>query len=74
MREIGLALGFVPKLFDVEPRLLRFGGRALGMSDVIGKLLDSLEVDDALFRGAVRWTPPFTVREGINLSVGAHVE
>ena len=52
-REIAAALGTRARLFAF-PRAL-----------IPGKLAASLEVDDAAFRRAVRWQPPFTRAQGL---------
>jgi nucleoside-diphosphate-sugar epimerase len=57
-RAIGRALGKPARLFRFPPGLLP-----------IGKLTESLEVDDRELRRELGWRPPFSVEEGLRATV-----
>ena len=59
------ALGVSPRLFHVPAVVLRAGGVLLGRRASLARLLGTLEVDAARFRELARWTPPFTVDQGL---------
>jgi nucleoside-diphosphate-sugar epimerase len=53
------------RLLPVSPVLLRAGGRLSGRSELVERLLGSLEVDGGKFRRALGWRPPYTLEEGL---------
>lgn len=64
-REIGAAVGRAPRLVPVPVALLRAAGVVTGRSAAVGRLLDSLVVDDAPARSALGWAPPYSPVEGL---------
>ena len=58
-------LDVTPHLFHVPAFVMRAGGMLLGKRASLARLLGTLEVDAGRFRDLARWTPPFTVDEGL---------
>ena len=65
VRRLRRHLGRRAPCFPVPAAVLRALLRAAGRADVERRLLGSLEVDSGRFRRAFRWTPPFSVDEGL---------
>ncbi len=65
VRHLAAALGRPARLFWAPPGLLRLAGAAIGKSAAIGRLLDTLSVDDRKIRGELGWTPPLTMVKGL---------
>jgi len=65
VRRIARALGKPARLVPVPPALLRLGGRLVGRSDDIPRLLDDLVVDPSKIRALLGWSPAFTLDEGL---------
>ncbi len=65
IRRVGAALGRPARLFPMPGVLLRLAGHLTGRSDAVGRLLDSLAVDDGKIRTQLDWTPPFTMAQGL---------
>ena len=65
IRRVGAALGRPARLFPVPGALLRLAGHLTGKSDAVGRLLDSLAVDDGKIRTQLDWAPPFTMAQGL---------
>lgn len=59
------ALGTRVRLLSVSPKLLRLAGKLAGRAGAIGRLTESLTVDDSLIRETLGWAPPFTVDRGL---------
>lgn len=70
VRRLALALDVSVRLLAVPQPLLRAAAALIGRADVMGRLLDSLEIDDRLLRRELAWSPPYSVAEG--LSITAH--
>lgn len=58
-------LGVAPRLFHVPAVVMRAGAMLLGNRASLARLLGTLEVDAGRFRDLARWTPPFTVDQGL---------
>jgi nucleoside-diphosphate-sugar epimerase len=58
-------LDVAPRLFHLPAVVMRGGSMILGKRASIARLLGTLEVDAGRFRELARWTPPFTVDQGI---------
>jgi nucleoside-diphosphate-sugar epimerase len=65
VRRIARALGRRAWLFPVPPTLLRVTGAVTGRSAVVGRILDSLEVDVSGLTTTLGWTPPVDMDEGL---------
>jgi nucleoside-diphosphate-sugar epimerase len=62
IRELGTAMGCPAKLFPVPVSILRLGGRLLGRTDEIGRLIESLQMDIRHTCETLEWRPPFSVQ------------
>jgi len=69
LRQLGAAMGHPARLLPCPPALLKLAGRLLGRSDQIDRLLGSLQVDSSKIRRELDWQPPFTLKEGLGLTV-----
>lgn len=58
-------LRVAPRLFHVPAVVMHAGGMLLGKRASLARLLGTLEVDSGRFRDLARWTPPFTVDQGL---------
>ncbi len=65
VRRIGRALGRPARLVPVPVPLLRLAGMTPGLGGTIGRLLDSLAVDDRKLRRTLGWTPPLTMEAAL---------
>ena len=65
LRQLGAAMGHPARLLPCPPSLLKLGGRLVGKSDQIDRLLGSLQVDSSKIRRELDWQPPFTFQEGL---------
>jgi UDP-glucose 4-epimerase len=59
------ALRVEPRLFALPASFLRGAAAIVGRSADAARLLDSLEVDAAQFRGLTGWKPPYSLDEGL---------
>jgi UDP-glucose 4-epimerase len=59
------ALGVRCHLLPVPVMLLRLVGSLIGQAARMGRLLDSLEVDDSALRTDLGWCPPFSMEQGL---------
>ncbi|MFA6901872.1 MAG: SDR family oxidoreductase [Gallionellaceae bacterium] len=71
LRQLGAAMGHPARLLPCPPLLLKLAGRLLGRSDQIQRLLGSLRVDSSRIRRELGWQPPFTLKEGLGLTVAS---
>lgn len=69
LRQLGAAMGHPARLLPCPPILLKLAGRLLGRSDQIERLLGSLQVDSSKIRSELGWQPPFSLQEGLRLTV-----
>lgn len=53
------------RLLPVPPALLRLAGTVAGRGAEVGRLLDSLEIDDSATRRGLGWSPPSTFEDGM---------
>jgi UDP-glucose 4-epimerase len=63
--KLARGLGRRPRLLNVPPGLLLFLGRLIGRSGEVRRLIGSLVVDDARFRGTLDWSPPVSRDAGL---------
>jgi len=64
-RRIARAFGRRIWLPPVPTPILRLAGRATGKAAALGRLLDSLAVDDGKLRKALGWTPSSSMDEAL---------
>lgn len=65
LRCLGEAMGRPARLFPCPPALLKFAGRLIGKAGQVERLLGSLQVDSGKIRRELGWTPPYTLRQGL---------
>jgi hypothetical protein len=58
-------MGKPSRLIPVPAGLLQFGATLLGKKPVAQRLLGSLQVDISHTRKCLNWTPPLTVKQGL---------
>lgn len=66
VRAIGRAVGRPAHLLPVPAGLLRLGCRLTGRGAMFDRIAGSLVVDDAAFRRALGWCPPFDPAAGLH--------
>jgi nucleoside-diphosphate-sugar epimerase len=69
IRALARAMGRPARLLPVPPALLEFAGALLGRRAAVGRLTGSLHVDSSAIRLRLGWTPPFSMREGLDATV-----
>lgn len=69
LRGLGRAMGHPAKLFPCPIILLCFGGRLMGKSSQLERLLGSLRVDSGKIRRELGWIPPYSLEQGLNATV-----
>jgi nucleoside-diphosphate-sugar epimerase len=71
LRAIGKVRGEQSLLFSVPLWMLRAPARLLGRSAEINRLTESLRLDPGRLYEELDWRPPFTLEEGLAISVGS---
>lgn len=66
LRRVAGALDRKPRLLPVPASFLKLGGLLTGKRAMVGRLLDSLVVDDSAIRDVLDWEPPFSMTEGLD--------
>ena len=66
IRRLAHAMGRPAHLLAVPIGLLEFAGALLGKRAAVARLTGSLFVDSSLIRARLGWTPPYTMREGLD--------
>lgn len=72
IREIAKSLGRKPRFFPFPLGLLKFAGKITGRLSKIERLTSSLAVDNRKISRALNWEPPFSLEQGIRLTVEAY--
>ncbi len=65
VRRLARALNRPVRLLLVPVWLLRLAGALSGQTAAADRLVDSLQVDAAAIRNELRWTPPYSVDQGL---------
>jgi nucleoside-diphosphate-sugar epimerase len=65
LQGVAAAMGEPSRLIPVPAGLLHFGATLLGKKAVAQRLLGSLQVDISHTQKCLNWTPPFTVKQGL---------
>jgi nucleoside-diphosphate-sugar epimerase len=65
LRGVAEAMGKPSRLIPVPASWLQFGATLLGKKAVAQRLLGSLQVDISHTRKCLNWTPPLTVKQGL---------
>ena len=68
LRQLGAAMGHSARLLPCSPALLKLAGRILGRSAQIDRLVGFLQVDSSKIRRDLGWIPPFTLKQGLNIT------
>ena len=71
LRALATATGSRARLFRCPLRILRAGARLAGRSAEMDRLTESLRLDSRHLRDALGWQPPFSLEEGLALSIVA---
>lgn len=71
IRRIGKAMNKTPLLLPIPVKVLRWCTQLLGKEDVIDRLSGSLQVDSNQIRKRLNWNPPYTVDEGLKITVNS---
>ena len=69
VRSLACAFGRRLLMFPIPVFLFRFAGRLLGKGDVVGRVVDSLQVDIGKTRECLGWTPPYSIDVGFKKTV-----
>jgi nucleoside-diphosphate-sugar epimerase len=69
IRRLAQMLNRPARLLSCPTGVLRLVGSVLGKREVVGRLIDSLEVDPSLARQTLEWAPPSTVNQGLQATV-----
>jgi nucleoside-diphosphate-sugar epimerase len=65
VRRLARALNRSARLVPVPVWLLRLAGALSGKTAAVNRLVDSLQLDAAAIRADLRWTPPYSVDQGL---------
>lgn len=65
IRKLAAAMNRPARLVHVPMTLLKMGGKTVGKSAEIGRLVGSLQIDISATRRTLNWTPPLSVDEGL---------
>ncbi|MDB5988689.1 MAG: NAD-dependent epimerase/dehydratase [Herbaspirillum sp.] len=68
LSQLSIAMGRAPRLLPCPVALLQLGGRLLGKSEQIERLIGSLRVDSSPIRQELNWTPPFALQQGLRIT------
>ena len=69
LRRMAVALGVPARLIPVPLCVLNAGAKLLGKADVAQRLLGNLQVDITKNKTLLGWQPPFTLQQGLKLTV-----
>ncbi len=65
LRRLGIAMGHPARLIPCPEAVLKLLGKLAGKSDQVERLLGSLQVDSGKIRRELNWTPPCSLRQGL---------
>ncbi len=71
IRALAHAMGRPARLLAVPVAALEFAGALLGKRAAVARLTGSLFVDSSAIRLRLAWTPPYTMRQGLDATVAA---
>lgn len=69
IRRMAATLGVPVRLFSVPAAFLRLAGRLTGKAAAVNRLVGSLQVDSSEIRRVLAWTPPISLKEGLEQTV-----
>jgi len=64
IRQVASALGVSARLLPFPAGLMRVGGRLLGKTALVERLIGSLQLDSSRIKRELSWEPPYTMEEG----------
>jgi nucleoside-diphosphate-sugar epimerase len=65
LRQLAAGMGLGDPLFYCPPGVLRLLAKLVGKSQQIERLLGDLQLDGDRIRAELNWTPPYTLRQGL---------
>jgi nucleoside-diphosphate-sugar epimerase len=65
IRRVADALGRPARLLPLPPALLKLAGSVTGKSGGVARLTESLRVDNSKIRAELKWSPPYSMEEGL---------
>lgn len=71
IRAVARALGLPARLLAVPVSVLELAGALLGKRAAVARLTGSLWVDSSAIRSQLGWTPPYSMAEGLAVTVAA---
>jgi UDP-glucose 4-epimerase len=71
IRAVARALGRPARLLAIPVGVLELAGALLGKRAAVVRLTGSLFVDSSAIRSRLGWTPPYTMRQGLDATVAA---
>ncbi len=71
IRAVARAKGRSARLLAVPVGVLKLAGSLLGKHAAVARLTSSLFVDSSAIRSRLGWTPPYTMRQGLDATVAA---
>ena len=71
IRAVARAMGRPARLLAVPVGMLELAGALLGKRAAVARLTGSLFVDSSAIRLRLAWTPPYTMRQGLDATVAA---
>jgi nucleoside-diphosphate-sugar epimerase len=69
IQRLAKLMGRSPHLFSFPPSLLRWAAKMTGKSSDIDRLMNTLVLDDSKIRTMLGWRPPFSLENGLQLTV-----
>ncbi|WP_395006436.1 UDP-glucose 4-epimerase family protein [Undibacterium sp.] len=70
LQEAAKSLEVPSRLLPFPASVITFGAKLLGKKNIADRLCQSLQVDSSKARKQMRWTPPYTVQQGLRESAG----
>jgi nucleoside-diphosphate-sugar epimerase len=74
LRQLGFAMNRSVHLLPCPLIMLRLGGRLLGMSAQIERLIGSLSINSTKIRHELNWVPPYSLQQGLKMTVNKLIE
>jgi UDP-glucose 4-epimerase len=71
IRAVAQAMGRPARLLAVPVGVLEFAGALAGRRAAVARLTSSLWVDSSAIRSRLGWSPPYTLRQGLDATVAA---
>jgi len=74
MTEIAQTMGKSPVLMPIPTPVLKLSGKLSGNEETVHRLLGSLELDSTKIRTMLAWTPPFSLKQGLQETVAWYLQ